>query len=78
MQVKNSNSTNAKSALSVLQICALHHQVVSVKAPTIPEIDGKEMLCDGSRKTGDGRFVILNNEEYSYVLFVDGTIRLFA
>ena len=64
--------------MSVLQICGLHHKAVSVKAPTIPEIDGKEMLCDGSRKTDDGHFVILDNDEYSFILFVDGTIRLFA
>lgn len=65
--------------LTALQICMLHNQKVHVHAPSIPEIDGKDMVCDGSRKTVEGgHYVILDNEEYSYILFVDGTIELMA
>lgn len=51
-------------------------QLVLVEAPSLPDIHEKVVSCTGAYKHGDNRVVILDGEEYSQVLFVDGTIRL--
>lgn len=57
--------------LDMLQICSLQHTPVRVHAPTIPDIDGHIMICDGSRKIDGTKYVILNGEEYSFSLFLN-------
>lgn len=59
------------TCLDVLQICSLQHTPVLVFAPTIPDIDGQVMICDGSRKVDGTKYVILNGEEYSFSLFLN-------
>lgn len=57
--------------LDMLQICSLQHTPVRVCAPTIPDIDGQVMICDGSRKIDGTKYIFLNGEEYSFSLFLN-------
>lgn len=59
------------TCLDMLQICSLQHTPVLVCAPTIPDIDGHIMVCDGSRKIDGTKYVILNGEEYSFSFFLN-------
>lgn len=52
-------------------------QLVLVEAPSLPDIHKKVIRCTGAYKRGDNRIIILDKEEYSQVLFVDGTICLY-
>ena len=66
----------SNTLLPFLEICAMQGQLVLVEAPSLPDIHEKVVSCTGAYKHGDNRVVILDGEEYSQVLFVDGTIRL--
>lgn len=74
----NLDDPDKDRALTIEQICMLHHKSVLVKAPEVPDIDEKVMICDGCRKEpSDGaKYVILDDEQYSYGCFIDGTIIL--
>ena len=52
-------------------------QLVLVEAPSLPDVHKKVVTCTGAHKHGDNRVIVLNGEEYSQILFVDGTIRLY-
>ena len=63
--------------MTEFEICISQHMPVKVMAPNVPDIDGHIMILDGCRKMpGEGKFVILDGEEYAYTLFVDDTIIL--
>lgn len=63
--------------MTEFEICISQHMPVKVMAPNVPEIDGHIMILDGCRKMPEeGKFVILEGEEYAYTLFVDDTIIL--
>lgn len=63
--------------ISFLDICAMHGQSVLAKAPSIPAIDNKTVYCTGAHKHGEDRCIVLDGEEYSQILFADGTIKLY-
>lgn len=52
--------------ISFLDICSMRGQLVLAEAPTIPAINDKMVHC-----------IVLDGEEYSQILFVDGTIKLY-
>ena len=58
--------------ISFLDICSMRGQLVLAEAPTIPAINDT-----GARKHDDDRYIVLDGEEYSQILFVDGTIKLY-
>ena len=63
--------------LTEAEICGLHGDNVIVSAPTIEELNKRVVPCLGSHKDIDGKkYVVLDGEEYSQSLFVDGTITL--
>lgn len=63
--------------LTEVEICAMHGDCVIVSAPTIKDLDKRVVPCLGSHKDVDGKkYVVLDGEEYSQSLFVDGTITL--
>lgn len=63
--------------LTEVEICAMHGDCVIVSAPTIKDLDKRMVPCLGSHKDVDGKkYVVLDGEEYSQSLFVDGTITL--
>nr|DAG42711.1 MAG TPA: hypothetical protein [Caudoviricetes sp.] len=63
--------------LTEAEICGLHGDNVIVSAPSIEELDKRAVPCLGSHKDVDGKkYVVLDGEEYSQSLFVDGTITL--
>lgn len=63
--------------LTEVEICGLHGDCVIVSAPTIEGLDKRVVPCLGSHKDIDGKkYVVLDGEEYSQSLFVDGTITL--
>lgn len=63
--------------LTEVEICAMHGDCVIVSAPTIEGLDKRVVPCLGSHKDIDGeKYVVLDGEEYSQSLFVDGTITL--
>ena len=63
--------------LTEVEICAMHGDCVIVSAPSIEELDKRVVPCLGSHKDIDGeKYVVLDGEEYSQSLFVDGTITL--
>lgn len=63
--------------LTEVEICGLHGDNVIVSAPTIDGLDKRVVPCLGSHKDIDGqKYIVLDGEEYSQSLFVDGTITL--
>ena len=62
--------------ISFLDICAMRGQLVLAKAPSIPAINNRTVYCTGAHKHGEDRCIVLDGEEYSQILFVDGTIKL--
>lgn len=63
--------------LTEAEICGLHGDNVIVSAPTIEELNKRVVPCLGSHKDIDGKkYVVLDGEEYSQNLFVDGTMTL--
>ena len=63
--------------LTEVELCGLHGDSVIVSAPSIEELDKRVVPCLGSHKDVDGKkYVVLDGEEYSQSLFVDGTITL--
>lgn len=63
--------------LTEVEICGLHGDCVIVSAPTIDSLDKRVVPCLGSHKDIDGKkYIVLDGEEYSQSLFVDGTITL--
>ena len=63
--------------LTEAEICGLHGDNVIVSAPTIEELNKRVVPCLGSHKDIDGKkYVVLDGEEYSQSLFVDGTMTL--
>ncbi len=63
--------------LTEVEICAMHGDNVIVSAPNIKELDKRVVPCLGSHKDIDGqKYIVLDGEEYSQSLFVDGTITL--
>ena len=63
--------------LTEAEICGLHGDNVIVSAKTIEELNKRVVPCLGSHKDIDGKkYVVLDGEEYSQSLFVDGTITL--
>lgn len=63
--------------LTEANLCGLHGDNVIVSAPTIEELDKRVVPCFGSHRDIDGKkYVVLDGEEYSQSLFVDGTITL--
>lgn len=63
--------------LTEVEICGLHGDCVIVSAPTIDGLDKRVVPCLGSHKDIDGKkYIVLDGEEYSQSLFVDGTITL--
>ena len=63
--------------LTEVEICGLHGDCVIVSAPSIKELDKRVVPCLGSHKDIDGKkYIVLDGEEYSQSLFVDGTITL--
>lgn len=63
--------------LTETEVCGLHGDCVIVSAPTIDGLDKRVVPCLGSHKDIDGkRYIVLDGEEYSQSLFVDGTITL--
>ena len=63
--------------ISFLDICSMRGQLVLAEAPSIPPINDKMVYCTGARKHDNARYIVLDGEEYSQILFVDGTIRLY-
>ena len=64
--------------LTEVEICTLHGDNVIVSAPTIPDLDKRVVLCLGSHKDPDGhKYIVLDGEEYSQSLFIDGTLKLY-
>lgn len=63
--------------LSPIQVCALLNKKVYVKSSVLEDINNKTMICDGSRKIDGINYIILDDEQYSYILFVEGKIRVF-
>ena len=63
--------------ISFLDTCSMRGQLVLAEAPTIPAINDKMVHCTGARKHDDDRYIVLDGEEYSQILFVDGTIKLY-
>ena len=57
-------------------ICGLHNKKVLVYAPSIPDIHNRVVVCDGARKCDEYRYIVLDNDEYSQILFIDGAIEL--
>lgn len=63
--------------LTETEVCGLHGDNVIVSAPTIDGLDKRVVPCLGSHKDIDGKkYIVLDGEEYSQSLFVDGTITL--
>lgn len=63
--------------LTETEVCGLHGDCVIVSAPTIDGLDKRVVPCLGSHKDIDGKkYIVLDGEEYSQSLFVDGTITL--
>ena len=63
--------------LTEVEICGLHGDCVIVSAQSIKELDKRVVPCLGSHKDIDGKkYIVLDGEEYSQSLFVDGTITL--
>lgn len=63
--------------LTEVEICGLHGDCVIVSAPTIEELDKRVVPCLGSHKDIDGKkYIVLDGDEYSQGLFVDGMITL--
>lgn len=58
-------------------ICSLHNKKILVYAPSIPDIHNRVVVCDGARKVGEYRYIILDGDEYSQMFFIDGTIDLY-
>lgn len=59
------------------QLCGLSNRKVYVKSDIIDDINGKEMVCDGSRKIDGVNYIILDNEPYSYIWFIEDEIKVF-
>lgn len=63
--------------LTDAELCELHGDCVIVSAPTIEGLDKRVVPCLGAHKDIDGKkYVVLDGEEYSQSLFVDGIITL--
>lgn len=63
--------------LTETEVCGLHGDNVIVSVPTIDDLDKRVVPCLGSHKDIDGKkYIVLDGEEYSQSLFVDGTITL--
>ena len=63
--------------ISFLDICAMRGQLVLAKAPSFPAIYIITVYCTGAHKHGEERCIVLDGEEYSQILFVNGTIKLY-
>ncbi len=59
-------------------VCGLHNQKVLVCSPSIPDIHNRVVVCDGARKCDEYRYIVLDNDEYSQILFIDRTIELYT
>lgn len=65
--------------LTEANLCGLHGENVIVSAPSIEELDRRIVPCLGSHRDIDGKkYIVLDGEEYSQSLFVDGTITLWV
>lgn len=63
--------------LTETEVCGLQGDNVIVSAPTIDGLDKRVVPCLGSHRDIDGKkYIVLDGEEYSQSLFVDGTITL--
>lgn len=65
--------------LTETELCGLHGDNVIVSAPSIEELDRCIVPCLGSHRDIDGKkYIVLDGDEYSQSLFVDGTITLWV
>lgn len=59
------------------QLYGLSNRKVYVTSNIIDDINEKEMVCDGFRKIDGVNYIILDNEPYSYIWFIEDEIKVF-
>lgn len=59
------------------KLLATRKAALAIKELGIPAINNKTVYCTGAHKHGEDRCIVLDGEEYSQILFVNGTIKLY-